>query len=124
YSTLIVLFWKQEADELGRVLDEKLPAVHTVLTFAMDRYVRLLDRRQQLAKPQPILTGPERVLSDKEREVLTWIGRGLTASGAADKMNVALTTVRSHIRSTLHKLNASNVTHAVAIASSSDLLDF
>jgi DNA-binding NarL/FixJ family response regulator len=55
-------------------------------------------------------------LTDGERRVLYYLTRGLTAQEIADDIVVSLTTVRSHIRSILSKLNVRSQLAAVAIA--------
>jgi len=60
-------------------------------------------------------------LTASERRVLFYLTEGWTAQDIADDLVVSLTTVRSHIRSILRKLNVRSQLAAVAIANSRDL---
>jgi DNA-binding CsgD family transcriptional regulator len=60
-------------------------------------------------------------LTAGERRVLFYLTEGWTAQDIADELVVSLTTVRSHIRSVLRKLEVRSQLAAVAIANSRDL---
>jgi DNA-binding CsgD family transcriptional regulator len=60
-------------------------------------------------------------LTAGERRVLFYLTEGWTAQDIADELVVSLTTVRSHIRSILRKLEVRSQLAAVAIANSRDL---
>jgi LuxR family quorum sensing-dependent transcriptional regulator len=53
-------------------------------------------------------------VSEREQTVLHWLAEGKTACEIAVILNISVCTVRAHIRNIVFKLNASNVTHAVA----------
>ncbi len=59
-------------------------------------------------------------LTDSERRVLFYLTGGWSAQSIADELVVSLTTVRSHIRSTLRKLGVRSQLAAVAIANGLD----
>ncbi len=59
-------------------------------------------------------------LTDSERRVLFYLTGGWSAQAIADELVVSLTTVRSHIRSTLRKLGVRSQLAAVAIANGLD----
>jgi DNA-binding NarL/FixJ family response regulator len=59
-------------------------------------------------------------LTASERRVLFYLTEGWTAQDIADDLVVSLTTVRSHIRSILRKLDVRSQLAAVAIANSRD----
>lgn len=50
----------------------------------------------------------DRVLSPRERDVLTWVASGLTSASVAEKLGLSETTVLTHITSAQRKLNAPN----------------
>jgi DNA-binding NarL/FixJ family response regulator len=81
----------------------------------------LQDARQvaELAFPGPFrsLLG----LTAGERRVLFYLTEGWSAQDIAAELVVSLTTVRSHIRSVLRKLEVRSQLAAVAIANSRDL---
>ena len=60
-------------------------------------------------------------LTASERRILYFMTEGWAAQDIADQLVVSLTTVRSHIRSTLRKLGVRSQLAAVAIANSRDL---
>lgn len=59
---------------------------------------------------------PEKQLSEREREVLKWMGAGKTIWETGMILNISDPTVRGHIASAREKLGAANVTQAVAKA--------
>ncbi len=59
-------------------------------------------------------------LTDSERRVLFYLTGGWSAQAIAEELVVSLTTVRSHIRSTLRKLGVRSQLAAVAIANGLD----
>jgi len=64
------------------------------------------------------------VLTAREREVLSWVARGKSASEIAIILNIAKRTVDEHAQSSFRKLGASNRTHAVAIALRDHLIEY
>jgi DNA-binding CsgD family transcriptional regulator len=58
----------------------------------------------------------ERELTDRERDVLSWAGRGKSVLDTAEILKLSEDTVKSHIRNALKKLDATNKTHAVTKA--------
>ena len=60
-------------------------------------------------------------LTASERRILFYLTEGWAAQDIAEELVVSLTTVRSHIRSTLRKLGVRSQLAAVAIANSRDL---
>ena len=62
------------------------------------------------------------VLTPREREVLVLIAKGKTAREVAEILHIKRRTAEVHISSIIAKLDASNRTHAVALAYQSHLL--
>ncbi|GAA1588873.1 response regulator transcription factor [Kribbella sancticallisti] len=61
-------------------------------------------------------TGPLALLSDREREILVWMARGLSNRDLAAKLFVSETTVKTHVSSVLSKLGLSSRVQAVVVA--------
>jgi DNA-binding CsgD family transcriptional regulator/PAS domain-containing protein len=61
-------------------------------------------------------SSPEAELTFREREVLTWLARGATATAIAEHAVLSPETVRTHTRNAMKKLGAHSRPHAIAIA--------
>lgn len=64
----------------------------------------------------PRVAGDESELSPRERSVLAHVALGMTNREIAETLGIAETTVKSHVKSVLRKLGASNRSEATAIA--------
>lgn len=69
------------------------------------------------AAPDPRLTG----LTDKQLEVLELLSRGASNKGIARELNVAETTVKTHVSAILRKLGVASRVQAVLLAGELDL---
>jgi len=65
-------------------------------------------------------TGPERLLTQREREVVTLIALGRLTAQIAEELNVSGDTVRTHVRNAMSKLGARTRAQLVAIVLSRD----
>ena len=63
-------------------------------------------------------------LTDRETEVTAWIARGKTYPEIAKLLTISERTVRAHLENVCQKLNATNKTHAVALALMNSLIKF
>jgi DNA-binding NarL/FixJ family response regulator len=61
-------------------------------------------------------------LSDREREVLSLVGKGATNREIAEKLIISEHTVKSHLRSILNKLNLRNRQQAAVYAEREGLI--
>lgn len=75
---------------------------------------RHLDRRR---------SRPSEELTAREREVLVLLARGTSTDGIAKALALSAHTVRTHVRSILHKLNAHSRLQAVSTARQLELID-
>ena len=66
---------------------------------------------------------PLGVLTPREKEVLRRIVKGQSTEQMADEMEIAVTTLRSHVKNVLTKLGAHSRLQAAAVATREDLLD-
>ncbi len=55
-----------------------------------------------------------RLLTEREREVLTWMSRGLSQQAVATQLGINKATVRTHMRNILGKLDAHSSAEAIA----------
>jgi DNA-binding CsgD family transcriptional regulator len=55
-------------------------------------------------------------LSEREREVMTFVASGLQSGEIAERLFLSPETVKSHVHNALGKLGAHTQAHAVAIA--------
>ena len=62
-------------------------------------------------------------LTEREREVLSWVASGKTAWKIGEILHIAKRTVDVHVRAVCRKLDAGSRTHAVAIAVRDRLID-
>jgi len=66
-----------------------------------------------------VATQPQSIgfdLSDREREVLSWIAKGLSNAEIAQKLTLSISTVKNHVSSILSKLQVSSRTEAALLA--------
>lgn len=56
------------------------------------------------------------VLSEREREVLDLLAKGMTGEDAAEQLFLSPLTVRTHVRNSMRKLQAHTRVHAITIA--------
>jgi len=68
------------------------------------------------AQPDARWTGLLSHLSEREREILVWMARGLSNRDLATKLFVSETTVKTHVSSVLSKLGLSSRVQAVVVA--------
>ncbi len=77
------------------------------------RYVQESIFRVALKTDHEILHNP---LSSRQKEILLWIGEGLTSKAIADKLGISYRTVESYLEEIQKKLNVSNRQQAVTRA--------
>ena len=99
--------------------DQLISAIRTVAAgdavLHPDLTLRLL---QRFARGAPPDGQPDRlaVLANREREVLTWVGRGLTNDEVAARLFVSEATVKTHLAHVTQKLHLRDRVHAVVTA--------
>lgn len=127
YSTVNGLFWRDDASRMAFLLQsEKRLELNLILLYWSERAISLqaeTNTRSSLFSDLPTANGNSSYLTDREREVLEWAGRGLTVPATADLLTISEETVQTHVRNAIQKLGATNKTHAVAKALHLGMLD-
>ena len=62
-------------------------------------------------------------LSSREHEVLLWAARGKTYAEISMILNLSFSTIKTYLDTSRHKLQASNLQHAIAIAFARGLIN-
>ncbi|MFY9513856.1 MAG: XrtB/PEP-CTERM-associated transcriptional regulator EpsA [Rubrivivax sp.] len=102
-------------------LDLLLPHLHTV-------WLRVVAAERELAPPTPAPRAQARAatprgVTDRERQILSWVREGKSNQQIAEVLGISPLTVKNHVQKILRKLGASNRAQAVAEAMALGLLD-
>lgn len=125
-SSIIVFFWKDAVSRFYFTISRKKHDLHLIMIYWAQRAVEIVS--DQFNESQGIVSRDidgrhAHGLTDRERDVLSWAGRGKTALDTAEILMLSEETVKTHIRNALSKLEASNKTHGVAKAIYLGLID-
>lgn len=63
------------------------------------------------------------MLTDREREVLTWLARGLSSKEVAKELNISVRTVETHRANLMHKLGVKSVAVLIQVAMREGIID-
>ncbi len=102
-----------------------LPVLHALVTSCRDPYVAYVAAQAEELLPTTPVSGTSAMLealTDRERELLTYLPSHLHLREIAPAMYVSLNTVKTHLKNTYRKLGASSRSEAVAIARGYGLL--
>lgn len=94
--------------------------VHTIPRLQLTALLAFEHIRRFQAPPYEQGRG---ALTEREREVLSWVASGKTAWEIGEILNIAKRTVDEHVHAACRKLDAGTRTHAVAIAVRDRLID-
>lgn len=64
-----------------------------------------------------------RMLTDREREVLTWLARGLSSKEVGKELNISVRTVETHRANLMHKLGVKSVAVLIQVAIREGMID-
>ena len=121
-----VFFWKDKLSKLRFALRDNKHDLHVLTIYFAQR---MSDLAAHEMKTRLKFTDEEGrilravVLTDRERDTLSWAARGKTAEETADILHVSSKTVVEHLNNARRKLGASNKTHAASIALFMGLID-
>jgi two-component system response regulator NreC len=62
-------------------------------------------------------------LTEREREVLVWLARGLSSRAVAERLGIGVRTVESHRAHLMHKLGVKSVATLIQVAIRDGLID-
>lgn len=81
--------------------------------------------QQQLAGlvRRPGQTTGAQVLTEREREVLTWLARGLSSREVAEQLAISVRTVETHRANLMHKLGVKSVALLIQVAIRDGIID-
>jgi DNA-binding CsgD family transcriptional regulator len=118
HSASSVFYWKDDLQKFRFLIGRKRQELHLIMIYFIQRCVDLIAIRHR--NGQSLMGIPdselESKLSGRERDVLSWAGRGKTVSETAAILNISDGTVETLIKRTYRKLHVANKTHAVAKA--------
>lgn len=116
-----VLYWTDKPPAFHRVPRQQRAELHLLMIYLMQK---ALEIRARADRPTERLADKAGVqLTDRERLVLEWAGRGKTAVDTADILKISVETVNTHIANAMRKLDAANKTHAIVKAIKAALID-
>jgi len=124
HTALVALFWKDRAAKLDLNLSSiRKHELELLMLYFAQRVVQL--RGDEMRRHSTFTSRPDNFthLTDREREALTWAGRGLSAGETSDVLGIGQQTVKSYLVQAIEKLEAMNKTHAVAKAVHLGLID-
>jgi len=127
-TKVLILTTFGTSDDIARAL--KAGATGAIMKSATNR--ELLEAAQSVAQGRRFVSAevegilandpPIPELSQRQREILESIARGLTNREIATQLDISLESVKSHVKVILEKLEASSRTEAAAIAQRKNLL--
>jgi LuxR family transcriptional regulator, quorum-sensing system regulator BjaR1 len=124
HTALVALFWKDKIARLDFALEaDNRHKLHLVLMYWVQRVIQLTGT--EISSRNSFASKPDnfKYLTDRERECLTWAGRGLSVVATAEVLGIGELTAKTHLINATEKLEALNKTHAVAKAVHLGLID-
>jgi LuxR family quorum sensing-dependent transcriptional regulator len=114
YSSLVVFFWRDPLQRFKFLMSGKRYEIHLIMIYWMQRAIDVI---AATVRHQPMLfrlREASPLLTDRERDVLSWAARGKTVPETSDILSISEPTIQEYITKAMQKLNATNKTHAVA----------
>jgi DNA-binding CsgD family transcriptional regulator len=118
-SSLVVFFWSDLVSKFRFLMSSKKHEMHIIMIYWAQRAVDIIGEHfrdgARFAAKDGAHAG-DFDLTDRERDVLAWAGRGKSVLDTAEILGLSEDTVKTHIRNALKKLDANNKTHGVTKA--------
>lgn len=124
HTAVAALYWKDSADDMAHNLSlMRKHQLELVMLYFIQRIIAL--KGSEMRKHSSFTQRPVDFshLTDRERQTLTWAGRGRSAIETSKILNISQTTVKGYLVQAMTKLEAVNKTHAVAKAVHLGLID-
>jgi DNA-binding CsgD family transcriptional regulator len=118
-SSLVVFFWSDEKSKFQFLISRKKYEMHIIMIYWAQRAVDIISEETRGGPrfaPKNASYSIDQTLTDRERDVLAWAGRGKSVLDTAELLKLSEDTIKSHMRNAMKKLNANNKTHAVTKA--------
>lgn len=126
HSVSSVFFWKDRLQRFKFLVSRQKAELHLLMLYFIQKCIDLSIREGsgEAAALSSIQLGADCALTDRERDILAWAGRGKTINETADILALSELTVETHVKNALRKLGVHNKTHAVAKAIMLGLIDY
>ena len=124
HSTLVALFWKDKASEIQSALDViRKHELNLIILYWIQRVLSVLAYKFKTRDNFSSVPNDFSQLTDRERETLTWAGRGRSVVETSEILKIGQETVKTHLVNAIQKLQSMNKTHAVVKAVHLGLID-
>jgi LuxR family transcriptional regulator, quorum-sensing system regulator BjaR1 len=124
-SALILYIWTDPVQKFTFMISEHRHELHLKTIYWAQRAINLVEaeRQPKFEQPRSNETPSRMLLTDRERDVLTWAARGKTVLETATILGISENTIETHFKSVYEKMNVTNKTHAVVTAIYTSLID-
>jgi LuxR family transcriptional regulator, quorum-sensing system regulator BjaR1 len=124
HSALVALFWKGTREDLDLMLGPiRKHELNLVMMYWVQKIIAVLGERFETRSNFTNMPLEFTHLTDRERDVLTWAGRGHSVADTSEVLKIGQETVKTHLIHAMEKLQSTNKTHAVAKAVRWGLID-
>lgn len=110
-SLLFSYFWTGSAEKFEALMREQRVNIHVFSFYWMERTRAI----RSAASPSPDAPA-QGYLTDREKDVMSWVARGKKDNEIAEILQIGTQTVQEHVRGARKRLDAENRAHAVAKA--------
>jgi DNA-binding CsgD family transcriptional regulator len=123
HSAVCVFYWTDSMRDFYNVRDEFRVYLHVISIYFLTKAMDLAALSHRDGKKLWKIAEDRSLLTDRERDVISWAARGKTAGETANILTLSEQTVVKHIASVIRKVGALNRTHAVAKCLNQSLID-